>query len=123
MLALLKHHPVALALYLVTLIAIVVGTVRARQQTLITYGTVQAQADWNKWREEASGQTNEGTVSRRQPRSAEPPALVLMRDHFTAVLWAGVVFGSLLYMLLAIVVVGATAKPAHPAEEQPFRRE
>lgn len=116
MLTLLKRFPITVALYLLTMIGTVWGIYDARAKTIDAYSTAQAQNEWEKWRNEATTQTNDGTVVRRQPKSLEPPALVLMRDHFAVVLSAGVVFGSMLFFMLAVAVHGATAKTQKPAE-------
>ena len=48
--------------------------------------------DWNEWRNDVKEHdANLGPVERRIPASAEPPALVLMRDHFVACMVAVVV--------------------------------
>lgn len=111
MLKLLKRFPITIALYVLTMVGIVWGIFDTRSKTIAEYSSAQAQADWNKWRDEATTQTNDGTVVRRQPKSLEPPALVLMRDHFTVVVVAGVVFGSMLFLMLAVAVHGTLAKP------------
>ena len=45
-------------------------------------------------------------VQRRVPKSAEPPALVLTRDHFGVILSGAVLFSSLLYWVVAWFVMG-----------------
>ncbi len=45
-------------------------------------------------------------VRRKAPSSDEPPALVLMRDYFGVMLSGAVLFGSLLFAVLAIALRG-----------------
>jgi hypothetical protein len=93
----------------VVLICAIVGTLLAlRHSVLTTFATPEVQADWEAWREDVRRQQVEpGPVQRRIPKSAEPPALVLMRDHFTVSLVGAVFFSSLLYWVVAWLVSGA----------------
>ena len=65
-------------------------------------GTPEARAEWNAWRESEPNQRTDLSVSRRPPKSPEPPSLVLMRDHFAVLMSAAIVFSSLLFAALAI---------------------
>lgn len=89
------------------LTVIVGGMFMARQETLTAMSTPEAQAEWDAWRESEVNQREDLPVKRRPPKSPEPPALVLMRDHFPVLLGAAVVFGSLLYAALVFAVSGA----------------
>ena len=106
MLRLFKRFPITTALYVLTMVGIVWGIFDVRAKTITTYSSEQAQRDWETWRSEATTQTNDGTVTRRQPKSLEPPALVLMRDHFPVLMSAAIVFSSLLFAALAIAARG-----------------
>jgi hypothetical protein len=104
-----------LAVYLLILTSIIVGVFALRERLQVTLSTPQARADWEMWRKKAGEQsTDKGPVQRRIPRSAEPPALVLLRDHFAVVLSAAVLFGSLLFAMLMFAVRGvfASGRPA-----------
>ena len=96
--------------YLLTLAILVLVVMYTRTQVLATFGTPQATAEWQAWREAAGKQTQRGPVRRRMPKSPEPPALVLMRDHFAVVMTAAVVFGSLLFATFMIAVRGVMAR-------------
>ena len=79
----------------------------------------QAQAEWDAWREDAKKMAEEpGPVKRRVPKSAEPPALVLMRDHFAVCLGLArcccrrVLFGTFMFF-----VRGAMATPSLTASD------
>jgi hypothetical protein len=95
--------------YLVMLVGIVVSMFQLREVTLETMGTPEARAEWEAWRQAAPNQRKDQPVERRPPKSDEPPALVLMRDHFPVMLGGAVVFSSLLYGALAFALRGAIA--------------
>jgi hypothetical protein len=87
--------------YLTVMVLVTAGLVYGRRQALATYGTEQAQTEWNAWRTDAQGA---GPVKRREPKSLQPPALVLMRDHFAAclalaLLLSTVLFGTFMFLI------------------------
>ena len=61
---------------------------------------------WQHWREAADKSAQQVGVQRRVPRSAEPPALVLMRDYFGVVIAAAIVFGSVFYLIGMLLIRG-----------------
>jgi hypothetical protein len=84
----------------------------ARQRVLATESTPSSQADWEDWRAEAERQhKGDGPVTRRVPKIAEPPSLILLRDHFATSLVVLVVLSSALYFALALMVRGALVGP------------
>ncbi len=94
--------------YAIFICAIIAGLLYGRRQALQIYGTAQAQAEWNTWREDASKMaTGPGPVKRRPPKSAEPPALKLMRDYFAICLALAVVLSTVLFGTLMFFVRGA----------------
>jgi hypothetical protein len=97
------------------LMALVIGSVYyARRQALAIYGTGQAQAEWDAWRDEARKMADQPSpVKRRVPQSPEPPALVLMRDHFAACLALALVLSTVLFATFMFFLRGAL-KPASP---------
>lgn len=98
-----------LAAYLVIVSAIGVGLWEGRQRTLATLGTPQARAEWQAWKTQVAQQAEEsGGVARRVPKSDEPPALILMRDHFGAVLSASLIISTCLFLFLLLVARGAS---------------
>lgn len=106
---------ISLIVYLLVVLAVVLGMTRVRSWARTTYGTVAAQEDWDTWREEAARQSGndgavEGPVKRRTPRSAKPPALVLMDDYFWVCLGFALLLSSVLYGTLVFMLVGATRK-------------
>ena len=96
-----------LAAYLTTMASIVLGLQHYRHRAIATYGTAQATDDWHNWKEAAQKIAKEGPVYRRPPKSTEPPALVLMRDHFPACLGISLLLSSCLFAWFMICVRGA----------------
>jgi len=92
-------------------LALLVGLLfLARDWAFEELTTTEARADWESWRAEVRRQHADGAtepVRRRVPQSAEPPSLVLLRDHFGACLGGTLIFGSLLYVVSVIFLRGA----------------
>jgi hypothetical protein len=104
-----------LVAYAVFMSAIVAGLLYGRQQALSVYGTPAAQAEWDAWREDASKMAGgPGPVKRRPPKSAEPPALKLMRDYFGICLTLAVVLSTVLFGTFAIFLTGALKQSSPP---------
>ncbi|MGC4006197.1 MAG: hypothetical protein QM811_25005 [Pirellulales bacterium] len=79
------------------------------------FAAPDVRASWDQFRKDAKAQTGEagtGPVKRREPKSPEPPLLVLLRDHFPVIQAATVIFGSAVLIFFAIVVRGITRSPA-----------
>jgi uncharacterized membrane protein YedE/YeeE len=107
-----------LAVYLVVLIAVVAGMLQLRRTTLATMGTPAARAEWQAWRDAPPNVKTDLPVRRRRPSSEEPPALVLMRDYFGVMMTAAVVFGSLLFAVIALLAAGALQRDKPSASPQ-----
>jgi hypothetical protein len=95
-----------LAAYFTMLAAVVVLVLQGRTTTLREMDTPEARAQWQKWREAEPNQTETGPVRRRPPSATEPPALLLMRDHFAVVMSGSVLFSSLLFAAIMMAVRG-----------------
>lgn len=108
-----------LVVYLVMLVLIVLGMNSARRATLAEFGTAEAIDDWDDWRQSAAEADASAPVQRRVSPSAEPPALVLMRDYFVVCLLFALVLSSLLYGTLALMMFGAWRAPAAGNSEAP----
>jgi hypothetical protein len=79
----------------------------ARTWALTELATPDSIREWESWREDVRQQDEaRGPVRRRVPKSAEPPALVLMRDYFAVSLIGAVLFMTLLYWVIAWFVRG-----------------
>jgi hypothetical protein len=101
--------PIAWLLAYAAVIAVAVaGAFYGRHLALEVYGSAEAQAEWDAWRAGAE-QLAEGAgpVKRRVPKSAEPPALVLMRDHFAVCLGGAVVLSTILFGTFMLLARGA----------------
>jgi hypothetical protein len=96
--------------YAVLLGAVVMGTFKIRDWAFSQLATPKSVADWREWRDDVRQlQDQPGPVQRRVPKSSEPPALVMMRDHFAVSLLAAVLFSTMLYWVLAWFVFNHTA--------------
>jgi hypothetical protein len=107
---------------LVGLIAVILmcvsGMWMARRAALGTFGSTTAQAEWDEWRKEAAEQSAAGgPVTRKVPKSTEPPALVLMRDHFPACVGAALVAVVGVYGTFILLLRGAMAVPVKGERE------
>ncbi len=105
-------RPWSMALWLAAYLAMVAGVVGGmlymRGEAVAIYGTAEAQAEWDAWREDAKKMAEQpSVVERRAPKSAEPPALVLMRDHFGVCLGGAVVLSSVLFGTFMVLLQGA----------------
>ena len=104
--------------YVATLVGITRGMLAIKRQTTHQFGSDQAQAEWEQWRERARRDSHgSGPVKRKIPKSVEPPGLVLMRDHFNVCLVAGLLFGSLLYAMLIFGVMVLFIKNPRPPND------
>jgi len=95
-----------LAIYLVTIGAVVGLVLQIRQTTLRDMDTPEAHAEWQKWKAAEPNQSEDGPVRRRPPTAEEPPALLLMRDYFAVVMSGAVLFSSLLFAALMMAARG-----------------
>jgi hypothetical protein len=102
-----KRNLLWLAAWLIVVAGVIVGMLQLRNVTLRTLGTPEARAEWQAWRDAPPNQRTDLPVRRRPPSSAEPPALVLMRDYFGVMMTAAVVFSSLLFAAITIAARGA----------------
>ena len=94
------------AVFILAIVALVFG---ARRWAMRELSTSQARQRWSAWREDVKQQRDPQapSVHRRVPRSAEPPALVLMRDYFVVCLMAAIGFCSLLFGITVWLLAGA----------------
>jgi hypothetical protein len=103
----LRRWLVWLIAYGVVLAAVVFATFETRDWATDRLASPESLAEWQAWRNDVQQQQGRpGPVQRRVPKSSEPPALVMMRDHFTVSLVGAVLFSSLLYWVFAWFVTG-----------------
>jgi hypothetical protein len=106
-----RYWPWALALliFIVGEIALVSWLRDSRQTWIDNNSTPEVQASWKAWKNDAKkqdGTAGAGPVKRREPKSSEPPFVVLLRDHFGVVQAAAVVFSAVLYLFALILIRG-----------------
>jgi len=107
--------------YLTTAVALTAGLVYVRGRTVADLSRPESLAQWRRWKDETqrqSGKENRGPVAREPVRSDEPPALILLRDDFAAVLGVGLLIGSFLFGFLMVLARGVWAgdRKKPPAE-------
>lgn len=97
-----------LALYLLTMAAVVVGLSMARQRALADFANPEARAQWDEFRADIQKtvQDPQSPVARRVPKSEEPPTLLLLRDHYWTCLVIALVLTSALFGTFMIMVRG-----------------
>jgi hypothetical protein len=94
-----KLRVLDISLYILLLAAVIGGLFFARQQAIAVYGDQAAQSEWDAWREDAKELSKgPGPVIRRTPKSAAPPALLLMRDYFVVCLSLSLLLSSVLFI-------------------------
>jgi hypothetical protein len=104
--------------YILLVSVVLGGMIFARSRALSSYGTDKALAQWETWREDAKEQSK-GPVARRVPQSAEPPALVLMRDYFAVCTAIAVTLSSVLFITMLAFIRGALQTPAFVDRSRP----
>jgi hypothetical protein len=108
-----KFRVLDLLLYVTLLAAVTGGLIYARQQAFDVYGDAKSQSEWDAWREDAKEMSKgPGPVTRRFPKSAEPPALKLMRDYFGVCLALSLLLSSVLFIAMLAFIRGAFSTPA-----------
>jgi len=93
--------------YVVLLAAVVWWLFSARDWARAELTKPESTTAWETWRADVrADQGRPAPVQRRVPKSAEPPALVLTRDYFGVILGGALFFSSLLYWVIAWLVMG-----------------
>jgi hypothetical protein len=96
-----------LALYALLVITVMWSLFTVRHWALAELAKPKSISDWQAWREDVRDQQSQpGPVKRSVPKSAEPPALVLMRDYFGVSLAGAIIFTTVLYWVIAWFVIG-----------------
>lgn len=105
--AMTRAQSVLLVAYVATMAALVAALLFARRHVIATLDTPEARRQWRAWREQTQKQPEDGAVARRPVATDEPPALILLRDHFAAILVTTLAIGSFLFAFVAFVARGA----------------
>jgi hypothetical protein len=108
---------ISFAVYLAGVAGIVVGLSHARAWAIEHLSTPEEQANWQKWKADASRQDGATSpVARRPPKSDEPPMLVLLRDHYPVIMVASLTFYSFLFGFAVFIGRGLIANRATVAQ-------
>ncbi|MDX1965276.1 MAG: hypothetical protein SFX18_19175 [Pirellulales bacterium] len=100
----------------------IVGYLLLNQPTWVAAYSAADQQSWEAWRAAANQMDGvQSPVKRRPPKSPEPPALVMLRDHFPVVISAAVVFSSAIYLFLVFILRGILLPPA-PGTIRPLQQ-
>jgi len=101
------------------LVAVVVGAMIWAKQSVAQLETRESISDWQNWRADVREQKKSpGPVQREIPKSAEPPALVLLRDKFAVLLVGALLFSSLLYWVIVWFVIGILSPRELPKQTE-----
>ena len=96
----------------IALLAAVAAAMFYVRYSVLQSASVQTQREWEAWRESVKeGQGQDAPVQRRVPKSEEPPAIVLLRDHFTVCLIIALVLSSVLFGTFLFLVRGVMHSP------------
>jgi hypothetical protein len=105
------------AVYFVVIVSVLGGLAYARSRVLDELGRPEAIAEWRQWKE-ATRQTGDAPVTRRVPTTDEPPALVLFRDHFAAIIVTSVAIATFMVAFLAFIVRGMAISRAASTDQR-----
>lgn len=109
-------------LYVALLATVVGGSFFARSWAISVYGSPEAQAQWNEWREGAAKLSDSSPVKRRVPKSDQPPALVLATTYFGICLSIALVLSSVLFATAVYFVQGVLRSPGGARNDDEPRR-
>ena len=109
-----------LALYLVLLGAAIWGLVETRSWVVATYSTPAEEKNWNEFRAAIEQRQNDphSPVQRSSQRGDEPPIKILFTDNLPAVLLWALLFLSILYWSVGIMMVGALRTSNQPPAQR-----
>ncbi len=103
-----SKRPLAIAfiVYALLVAAVMAGLFAARSFVLVG-DNGESDAQWQEWRKDAAKQDGSvGPVARRTPKSATPPLVLLMRDHFPATAAGLLLPFTALYIFSAWTLIG-----------------
>lgn len=86
-----------------------------RGRVMASLGTDRATSQWQEWTAETARLSREATpFTRREQKAQEPPMLILLRDHFTAVAVSTLPAMTIFYWFLTAAIRGSlrTRSPA-----------
>ena len=95
--------------YLATMTGLVTGAVLVRNRTVADLNRPESLAEWRKWKADTQRQNADpksSPVARKPVKSDEPPALILLRDYFVAILGVALLAGSFAFGFMMVIVRG-----------------
>lgn len=101
-------------------LVIVVTMTRARDSVRQSLATPEAKAAWEEWRNAArESSEGQGPVRRKEPKSNDPPALILLSDpgYFVISLVTAIIFSSLLFIVTMFLLRGIFTPPQLPGDK------
>jgi hypothetical protein len=95
------------------------GLFQARDRQLALASRPEARAEWEAWKESVRQDNEAGTqpVARRVPTAAEPPAMILLRDHFVGVCATLLLVWTAFFGFMAMVITGVMRGTPPPARD------
>jgi hypothetical protein len=103
-----EGHVSWLIVWLLMLVGVAWSLGQVRRWVLVELDNDAARAQWRQWKEATQESQQSGQPVRRRPvRADEPPAVILLRDHYPAVLGMCLVIASLLYGFLVLTLQGS----------------
>ena len=112
-----------LTVYVILIVAIVVGFFRAKSQVLGRLDANVSQEAWQQWRQEAERQSEgQGPVTRRAPTATEAPTVLLLRDHFATCLTLTLLISTVLFATFAFMIRGVLFGPTLQLSEDTKQR-
>ncbi|MGH7193868.1 MAG: hypothetical protein ACREJM_10090 [Candidatus Saccharimonadales bacterium] len=101
------HRWLCTAGWLVVMTGIAASLGLLRTSMVARLSRPESLARWREWRAETERQNQSpGPVQRRTAAGDEPPALVLLRDHFAVIVATSMLVGSFLFAFLAFIARG-----------------
>ncbi len=109
-----------LALYVAGTAGIGWWLVRVREHQLHSAATPEMQASWEEWKSEVQSDAERRTspVARRVPTASEPPATILLRDHFPAILTTAFLVWTAMFGFLAMAITGVLRGTPPPRQDE-----
>lgn len=114
-----KTIAVWLAIYVVLTTGLGYGLHRLWSSQLQSGSRPEAQAEWEAWKADVERKADDPSqpVARRVPKTTEPPAVILLRDHFPAVVVTGALVWTAFFGFMALVTTGVLRGTPPPSRD------
>ena len=97
--------------YLLMLSSVVFGLFQMKDWSAQTFNNDEAVGRWQEWRTDVKNMPEDAPVTRRVPKSEQPPAYVLLHDYFGICMLLSVVLCSALYLTFMMTIRGVIMSP------------